>query len=66
MPQLKLRISQVLQGEFHLKKLNLLLVFQVNCPGCFVYVLPLAAKLHHAHGDDLNVLRLSTAFVNPI
>lgn len=53
---------QVLQGEFQVKELNLLLVFQVNCPGCFVYALPLAARLHDQYSDRLNVLGLSTAF----
>ncbi|MGF1459015.1 MAG: globin family protein [Leptolyngbyaceae cyanobacterium] len=61
-PTFKMKLSQVLQGEFQVQKLNLLLVFQVNCPGCFVYALPLAARLHDRHGDRLNILGLSTAF----
>lgn len=62
MSQFLLKIGQVLQGDFQIKDLNLLLVFQVNCPGCFVYALPLAAKLHQQYGDRLNILGLSTAF----
>jgi len=61
-PTLQVRLSQVLQGKFQIKKLNLLLVFQVNCPGCFVYAIPLAARLHDGYGDRVNVLGLSTAF----
>ena len=57
-----LKTSQVLQGEFQVEDLNLLLAFQVNCPGCFIYALPLAAKLHDTYGDRLNILGLSTAF----
>ncbi|MGK7911794.1 MAG: hypothetical protein AB4050_10000 [Synechococcus sp.] len=62
MPGFYMRVSQVMQGEFLLKPLNLLLVFQVNCPGCFVYALPLAARLQDVYGDRLNILGLSTAF----
>ncbi len=58
----QLKISQVLQGDFEIRDLNLLLAFQVNCPGCFIYALPLAAKVHETYGDRLNVLGLSTAF----
>lgn len=61
-PTFQMRLSQVLQGEFQIRRLNLLLVFQVNCPGCFVYALPLAARLHDTYGDRVNVLGLSTAF----
>lgn len=62
MPKFHLKTSQILQGDFRVRQLNLLLVFQVNCPGCFIYALPLAAKLHQQYGDQLNVLGLSTAF----
>ena len=57
-----MNITKALQGDFQVKDLNLLLAFQVNCPGCFIYALPLAEKLHHQYGDRLNVLGLSTAF----
>lgn len=63
MTTIKLNIDRVLQGSFDLKPLNLLFVFQVNCPGCFIYGLPLVNKLHwQYHQSGLNVLGLSTAF----
>lgn len=61
-PTLQMKLSQILQGNFQIKGLNLLLVFQVNCPGCFAYALPLAASLHRAYSNRINVLGLSTAF----
>lgn len=61
-PTFQLKLSQTLQGDFQVKGLNLLLVFQVNCPGCFAYALPLAASLHKNYGSRLNILGLSTAF----
>ena len=62
MSKFQMTTVQVLQGDFQIKELNLLLTFQVNCPGCFIYALPLAEKLHHTYGNRLNVLGLSTAF----
>ncbi|NET35306.1 MAG: hypothetical protein F6K19_25305 [Cyanothece sp. SIO1E1] len=62
MPKFHLKTAQELQGKFVVRDLNLLLVFQVNCPGCFVYALPLAARLHQQYGTRLNMLGLSTAF----
>ena len=41
----------------------LLEVFQVNCPGCFLYSLPQAIALHHRYADQgLTVLGVATAF----
>lgn len=38
-------------------------VFQVNCPGCFVYSLPKAIQLHeNFHDKGLVVIGLATAF----
>ena len=38
-------------------------VFQVNCPGCFLYAIPEAIRLYHKYKDDgVRVLGLSTAF----
>ena len=60
---IQLKIDRVLQGSFDLKALNLLFVFQVNCPGCFIYGFPLINKLYWKYRESgLNVLGLSTAF----
>lgn len=59
---LQLNIAEMLQGEWHLTDLNLLLVFQVNCPGCFIHALPLAITLQKKYANQLNLLGLSTAF----
>ena len=41
----------------------LVAVFQVNCPGCFLYCLPRAEDLHWRYQDHgLTVLGLATAF----
>ncbi|GJL64355.1 MAG: hypothetical protein NPIRA04_30090 [Nitrospirales bacterium] len=38
-------------------------VFQVNCPGCFLYALPKAIQLHETYQDKgLNIIGLATAF----
>ena len=60
--KLNLKISQTIQGDFALGKINLLLIFQVNCPGCFAYALPQAIQLRDAYRDLVRVLALSTAF----
>ena len=44
-------------------KVVLLEVFQVNCPGCFLYALPQAIDLHQRYSDKgLTVLGIATAF----
>jgi thiol-disulfide isomerase/thioredoxin len=41
----------------------LLEVFQVNCPGCFLYAFPQAIDLHQRYSDKgLTVLGIATAF----
>ncbi|MEM9213790.1 MAG: hypothetical protein AAGD25_05535 [Cyanobacteria bacterium P01_F01_bin.150] len=62
MTKFYLQTEQVLQGNFSIQALNLVLIFQVNCPGCFIYALPLAANLHEKYGNRINILGLSTAF----
>ena len=38
-------------------------IFQVNCPGCFMYALPKAIQLHEAYKDKgLKIIGLATAF----
>ena len=63
MQTLDLRIGACLQGEFSLARVNVLLAFQVNCPGCFLHALPVATALHtHFPDSDVQVLGLSTVF----
>jgi hypothetical protein len=63
MATIQLRLDQVLQGSVDLQSLSLLFVFQVNCPGCFIYGFPLVNKLYWQYRQSgLNVLGISTAF----
>lgn len=63
MKKIELNIGDEIQGKFELKKLNLLLVFQVNCPGCFSYALPLFNKLYDAYDTrGVSFVGMSTAF----
>ena len=63
MKKLVLEYEHPLQGKFTLHKLNLLLTFQVNCPGCFSYALPLFNKLLEEYPkEEVSFLALSTAF----
>src|SRR5438045_74865 len=58
-----LKTSEILQGDFQLSALNLLLVFQMNCPGCFASAFPVALQLHKDFSSKgLKLLGLSTAF----
>lgn len=44
-------------------KIVLVEVFQVNCPGCFIYGIPEAIDVYKKyHGDGVTVLGLATAF----
>ncbi len=54
--------GQRIKGQFVQKKLNLVLMFQVNCPGCFLYALPVFNQLYKHFKDDIGMLALSTAF----
>lgn len=61
--RLHLALGEVIQGDMRLDSRTLLLVFQVNCPGCFTYALPLAEAIHQdSNRLGLSVMGLSTAF----
>ena len=63
MHKFHLNTSSIIKGDFVLEELNLLLVFQVNCPGCFAHAFPLANQAYDKYqSKGLNVLGLSTAF----
>lgn len=61
-------VSEWVQGDpVNLDQLTgrvvLVEVFQVNCPGCFLYALPQAVGWHHRYADrGLTVLGVATAF----
>ncbi len=62
MRKLALYYKQEIKGKFSLQKLNFLFVFQVNCPGCFLYGIPVVNELYHEFKDRISFLGLSTAF----
>lgn len=62
MGKLKLEFQETWQKPFELSELNILLIFQVNCPGCFMHAFPLAKKILSQYGADLNFVAMSTAF----
>ncbi|MCE7993784.1 MAG: hypothetical protein HEP71_17490 [Roseivirga sp.] len=62
MQKLHLKYQTISDHSFEFKKVNLLFVFQVNCPGCFAYGFPVVNRLREQFGDELGYLGLSTAF----
>lgn len=51
-------------GPVQLRRANLCLMFQVNCPGCFTHALPALLELHaqFAGHKDVTVFAVATAF----
>ena len=62
MRKLSLHFNKPIQGKFSLEKLNFLFVFQVNCPGCFFYGIPMVNDLYAKYNKHISFLGLSTAF----
>ncbi len=62
MQKLHLHYGALLKGEFSLKELNLLFLFQVNCPGCFLYGFPMVNQLYEEFHPNISFLGISTAF----
>ncbi len=60
--QFHLHYSEVVQGDFKLAEMNLMLIFQVNCPESFAYAFPVMLRLFEDYKDTrLKMLGLSTA-----
>ena len=62
MQKLILQHDDLLKGSFKPGKINFLLVFQVNCPGCFMYAIPVVNQLYREFNNQVSFLGLSTAF----
>lgn len=62
MPLFYLHTQKPVQGKFELKKINLAFVFQVNCPGCFIYGIPLVNELFKQYENEIGFIGVSTAF----
>lgn len=60
--KLNLYYRDVLNGQFKTGPLNLLMVFQVNCPGCFIHGFPLVNQLQERYTANLSCLAMATAF----
>lgn len=60
--KLQLRYKEIQDRKFALAPINLMMVFQVNCPGCFIQGFPLLSELQSYYGSNLSCFALSTAF----
>ncbi|MCR4029724.1 MULTISPECIES: hypothetical protein [Flavobacterium] len=62
MSKFHLNIQELIQGEFILNKVNIAFVFQVNCPGCFIYGIPIMNDLYKSFKDKAGFIGVATAF----
>lgn len=62
MTKFKLHRGTPLQSYFQPKNLNVAFVFQVNCPGCFIYGIPMMNKLFNDFAHSVGFIGISTAF----
>lgn len=57
-----LHTQRPLQGSFQIKNINMAFVFQVNCPGCFVYGIPVMNEFFMKYENEIGFIGVSTAF----
>ena len=62
MSKLKLNIGSLIQGTLDFKAVNIAFVFQVNCPGCFIYGIPAMNLLYQRFQEKIGFIGVSTAF----
>lgn len=60
--KLALSYTEVINGELNIEPINLMMVFQVNCPGCFIHGFPVLKELQTHYENKLSCMALSTAF----
>lgn len=57
-----LHTQRPLQGSFQIKNINMAFVFQVNCPDCFVYGIPMMNDFFMKYENEIGFIGVSTAF----
>jgi hypothetical protein len=62
MSKFHLNTQELVQGEFKAHKANAAFVFQVNCPGCFIYGIPIMNDLYKLYKDKVGFIGVATAF----
>ncbi|TDO97035.1 hypothetical protein [Flavobacterium sp. 245] len=62
MSKFHLNIKDLVQGEFKKQKINVAFVFQVNCPGCFIYGIPIMNELYRTYNSEVGFIGVATAF----
>lgn len=62
MNQFKLNLGSFAQGTLDFKPINIAFVFQVNCPGCFIYGIPTMNRLYQKFKEEVGFIGVSTAF----
>ena len=62
MNHFKLHLGPFVQGTLDLKRINIAFIFQVNCPGCFIYGFPTMNQLYQQYKKEIGFLGVSTAF----
>ncbi|MDW8848590.1 hypothetical protein SD960_00695 [Flavobacterium sp. MMLR14_040] len=62
MSKFHLNTQELLQGKFKVNKVNIAFVFQVNCPGCFIYGFPMMNDLYKLFKDNVGFIGVATAF----
>ncbi|CAC9974585.1 TlpA family protein disulfide reductase [Flavobacterium panici] len=62
MSKFHLNIQKLVQGEFKIQKVNIAFVFQVNCPGCFIYGIPIINNLYRLFSSNVGFIGVATAF----
>ena len=62
MSKFHLNIQELVQGELVINKVNIAFVFQVNCPGCFIYGIPIMNDLYQSFNDKVGFIGVATAF----
>lgn len=58
----RLQYDTALQGVFEPKDRNVAYIFQVNCPGCFIYGFPLINTWFEKYKSEVGFVGVSTCF----